>query len=60
MSYVIKVQVGEEDLILRTVKRNSARVMAELMAESGFKCEVTREVEPRPVKFRNLNQEVPE
>ena len=59
MSYLIKIVAEGVELELRTAIRKRARAMLELAAENNLKCEVVQEVEPRPVKFRNLTQEVP-
>lgn len=44
---------GSPPLQLKTEKRKLASAVYELCQENGLKCNVTREVEPAPVKFRN-------
>ncbi len=45
---------GSSPLQLKTEKRKLASSVYELCQENGLKCDVTREVEPAVVKFRNL------
>lgn len=55
--YNITIKTGDPGcppLKLQTENRNLARSCVELCRENKLECEVSRIVEPQPVKFKNL------